>query len=142
MTQNKMDTSACLPWMSRWPRISACPRPLPVRQKIHSQFNGAQALNLTEMDADKVPFLDSPVSHTGLFGPAVEGFAERFTATPKSSQAIRHFLPKRYSSATASSRPKMAPRKSHATSCSASPKPRHSRLARPTHRSVGDPGPR
>ncbi len=58
-------------------------------------------LNLTEMDADKVPFLDSPVSPTGLFGPAVEGFAERLTATPKSSQAIRHFLPKRSSSATA-----------------------------------------
>ncbi len=36
-------------------------------------------LNLTEMkDADKVPFLDSPVSPTGLFGPAVEGFAKRF----------------------------------------------------------------
>ncbi len=32
-------------------------------------------LNLTEMKyADKVPFLDSPVSPTGLFGPAVEGF--------------------------------------------------------------------
>ncbi len=35
-------------------------------------------LMLTEIkDADKVPFLDSPVSPTGLFRPAVEGFTER-----------------------------------------------------------------
>ncbi len=67
-------------------------------------------MNLTEMkDANKIPFLDSPVSPTGLFGPAVEGFAERFTATQKSSQEIRHFLPKRSSPAAASSCPKMAP---------------------------------
>ncbi len=67
-------------------------------------------LNLTEMkDADKVPFLNSPVSPTGLFGPAVEGFAERFTAAQKSSQAMRHFLPKHSSSAAALNHPKMAP---------------------------------
>ncbi len=66
-------------------------------------------LNLTEMkDADKVPFLNSPVSPTGLFGPAVEGFAERFTAAQKSSQAMRHFLPKHSSSAAALNHPKMA----------------------------------
>ncbi len=64
-------------------------------------------LNLTEMkDVDKIPFLDSP---TGLFGPAVEGFAECFTAAQKSSQAIRHFLPKCSSSTATSSLPKMAP---------------------------------
>ncbi len=35
-------------------------------------------LNLTEMkDADKFSFLDSPVSL--VFGPAVKGFAQRFT---------------------------------------------------------------
>ncbi len=67
-------------------------------------------LNLTEMKgADMVPFVDFTVSPTGLFGPAVEGFAERFTATQKSSQAMRHFLPKYSNSAAASSRPKMAP---------------------------------
>lgn len=33
-------------------------------------------LNLTEIkDADKTVFLDSPVSPTGLFGSAVDGFA-------------------------------------------------------------------
>ncbi len=83
-------------------------------------------LNLMEMkDADKIPFLDSPVSPTGLFGPAVEGFAERVTAAQKSSQAMRNSCP----SAQLCSRlscPKMAltqqPAKAvpHHTSCSAS----------------------
>ncbi|KAL1248884.1 hypothetical protein QQF64_022202 [Cirrhinus molitorella] len=52
-------------------------------------------LSLTEIkDADKVPFLDSPVSPTGLFGPAVEGFAERFTAVQKTSHAMVGPAPK------------------------------------------------
>ncbi|KAL0147865.1 hypothetical protein M9458_056824 [Cirrhinus mrigala] len=51
-------------------------------------------LTLTEIkDADKVPFLDAPISPTGLFGPSVEGFAERFSAAQKTSQAMQHFLP-------------------------------------------------
>ncbi|KAI2646366.1 Titin [Labeo rohita] len=67
-------------------------------------------LTLTEIkDADKVPFLDAPLSPTGLFGPAVNGFAERFSAAQKTSQAMRHFLLKHSSSATASGRPKSAP---------------------------------
>ncbi|ROL50609.1 hypothetical protein DPX16_23879 [Anabarilius grahami] len=67
-------------------------------------------LNLTEIkDQDKTAFLDAPVSPSGLFGPAVEGFTERFTAAQKSSQAMRYFLPKRSSSASAPSRPRPAP---------------------------------
>ncbi|ROL54924.1 hypothetical protein DPX16_12793 [Anabarilius grahami] len=67
-------------------------------------------LNLTEIkDADKTAFLDAPVSPFGLFGPAVEGFTERFTAAQKSSQAMRHFLPKRSNSTSAFSRPRTAP---------------------------------
>ncbi len=66
-------------------------------------------LTLTEIkDTDKVSFLDAPISPSGLFGPAVEGFAERFTEAQKASQAMRHFLPKRSSSAAAQSRPKTA----------------------------------
>ncbi len=69
-------------------------------------------LTLTEIkDADKVPFLDAPISPNGLFGPAVEGFAEHFTEAQKLSQAMRHFLPKRSSSAAASGLPKSAPTK-------------------------------
>ncbi len=67
-------------------------------------------LTLTEIkDADKVFFLDAPISPSCLFGPAVEGFAERFTEAQKASQAMRHFLPKRSSSAVAQSCPKPAP---------------------------------
>ncbi len=41
-------------------------------------------LTLTEIeDADKVSFLDAPISPSGLFGPAVKGFAERFTEAQK-----------------------------------------------------------
>ncbi len=57
-------------------------------------------LTLTEIkDADRVSFLDAPISPSGLFGPAVKGFAERFTEAQKASQAMRHFLPKRSSPA-------------------------------------------
>ncbi len=76
-------------------------------------------LTMPEMkEADKVPFLDAPVSSGSLFGPAVEGFAERFTETQKSSQAMRYFLPKRTSSSSASSCPRLAP-----TQQTAKPKP-------------------
>ncbi len=56
-------------------------------------------------EADKASFLDALISSGSLFGPAVEGFAERFTEAQKSSQAMRHFLPKRTSASSASSRP-------------------------------------
>ncbi len=56
----------------------------------------------------QVLFLDALISSGSLFGPAVEGFAERFTEAQKSSQAMRHFLPKRTSSSSASSRPRSA----------------------------------
>ncbi len=65
-------------------------------------------LTMTEMkEADKVHFLGAPISSDSLFGPAVEGFAERFPEAQKSSQAMRHSLPKRisYSSATSCPRP-------------------------------------
>ncbi len=85
-------------------------------------------------DTDKVPFLDLPVSPTGLFGPSVERFAERFTAAQKLSQAMRHFLPKRSRSAqtpqpaktappATQPEPKPAPRdRSHSARCRSPPK--------------------
>lgn len=48
-------------------------------------------------------FPDFPVSSTRMFGPAVDGFAECFTATQKLSQAMCPLLPKRYSTAGVSS---------------------------------------
>ncbi|KAL0168644.1 hypothetical protein M9458_036866, partial [Cirrhinus mrigala] len=89
-------------------------------------------LTFTEIkNTDKVPFLDSPVSPTGLFRPAVEGFAKHFTAAQKSSLAMRHFLPKRSSSSAASSHPKPAPTQQpakpvpSAAQSTPKPEPRH-----------------
>ncbi len=108
-------------------------------------------------EADKIPFLDAPISSGSLFGPAVEGFAERFTESQKSSQAMRHFLPKRTSSTSASSRPKSAPTQQTAKPVSTTPEPDLRRRARAHARqddtaharqddtaplSAKDPGPR
>ncbi|KAI2659540.1 Protein crumbs [Labeo rohita] len=63
--------------------------------------------HLTEIkDADKIGFLELLVSPKGLFGPAMDGVAERFTAAQKSSQTMRHLLPKCSSSAAGTSRQK------------------------------------
>ncbi len=58
-------------------------------------------------DTDKVRFLNSPVSQTGLFGDVVENFAQQFSAVQKQSEAISHILPRR--SAVASTLPPAAP---------------------------------
>ncbi len=58
-------------------------------------------------DTNKVRFLNSPVSQTGLFGDAVENFAQQFSAVQKQSEAISHILPRR--SAVASTLPPAAP---------------------------------
>ncbi len=96
-------------------------------------------LTITEMkEAGKVPFLHAPVSSSSLFGPAVEGFAEHFTEAQKSSQ-LQHFLPKRISSSSASSRSRPAPIQQTAKPPPTVPEPRtpegrrdrgHSRSAR------------
>ncbi len=66
----------------------------PSHRKVYGRTGGALWLTLTEIkDADKVSFLDAPISPSGLFGPAVKGFAERFTEAQKASQVMRHFLP-------------------------------------------------
>ncbi|CAM4673876.1 unnamed protein product [Leuciscus chuanchicus] len=79
-------------------------------------------LNLTEIrDADKTAFLDSPVTPSGLFGPSVSGFAERFTEAQKASSAMKHFLPKRSSSAQR--RPKSTPRPERVVSQVLQPRP-------------------
>ncbi len=81
-------------------------------------------LTMMEMkEVDKVPFLDAPVSSGSLFGPAVEGFAERFTEAQKSSQMMRHFLPKCTSSSSASSCPRHAPTQQTAKPTPTTPEP-------------------
>ncbi len=58
-------------------------------------------------NTDKVRFLNSPVSQTGLFSDAVENFAQQFSAVQKQSEAISHILPRW--SAVASTPPPAAP---------------------------------
>ncbi len=89
-------------------------------------------LTLTEIkNADRVSFLDAPISPSGLFGPAVEGFAERFTEAQKASQAMRHFLPKRSSPAAAQSRPRTAPTQQPAKPAPAVSAPQPARTQQP-----------
>ncbi len=112
----------------------------------------ALLLHLKMKEADKVPFLDAPVSSGSLFGPAVEGFAGLFTEAQKSSQAMRHFLPKRTSSSTASSCPRPAPTQQIAKPMPATPEPdllrvgeiegAHARHDATPSRSAKDPGPK
>ncbi len=53
-------------------------------------------LTLADMrEADKHRFLDSPISQAGLFGEAVEDFAQQFSAAQKQTEAFRHILPRR-----------------------------------------------
>ncbi len=93
-------------------------------------------LTLTEIkDADRVSFLDAPISPSGLFGPAVKGFAERFTEAQKASQAMRHFLPKRSSPAAAQSRPRTAPTQQPAKPAPAVFAPQPARTQQPRGRS-------
>ncbi len=63
-------------------------------------------LCLDMKEADKARFLNAPVSQTGLFGDAVENFAQQFSAAQKQTEAIRHILPRR--AAAASTRPPAA----------------------------------
>lgn len=64
-------------------------------------------------DTDKTALLDSPISPLGLFGSAVDGFAECFTTAQKLSQAMLHFLPKQASSSAASSCSKLSLTQQH-----------------------------
>ncbi len=58
-------------------------------------------------EVDKARFLNAPVSQTGLFGDAVENFAQQFSTAQKQTEAIRHILPRR--AAAASTRPPALP---------------------------------
>ncbi|KAI2662325.1 Dihydroxy-acid dehydratase [Labeo rohita] len=52
-------------------------------------------LNLAQMsDADKVRFLDTPISQAGLFSDTFEDFAQQFSAVQKQAEAIKHIWPR------------------------------------------------
>ncbi|KAI2648848.1 ORF V: Enzymatic polyprotein [Labeo rohita] len=72
-------------------------------------------LNLAEMrDAEKARFLDAPISQAGLFGEAVEEFAQQFSTAKQQTEAIKHILPRRAASAGSAQptqQPPSAPRR-------------------------------
>ncbi len=66
-------------------------------------------LTLADMrESDKHRFLDSPISQAGLFGEALEDFAQQFSAAQKQTEAFRHILPRR-SAAVSTPPPAAAP---------------------------------
>ncbi len=46
-------------------------------------------------EQEKVQFLNAPMSQTGLFGDAVESFAQQFSAAQKQTEAIKHIMRRR-----------------------------------------------
>ncbi|CAM4463382.1 unnamed protein product [Leuciscus chuanchicus] len=94
-------------------------------------------LTLSEMpDSERSVFLDAPVSATGLFGSSVKDFADRFAEVQKTSQAMKHFLPKRSSSASGRSKQPSA-RSSQPPPPAAASQRRQARDQRPRSRSAG-----
>ncbi len=96
-------------------------------------------LTLADMrESDKHRFLDSPISQAGLFGEAVEDFAQQFSAAQKQTEAFRHILP-RQSAAVSTPPPAAAPppdrrrRRPPAASTSAPARPQQQPSQWPQH---------
>ncbi len=96
-------------------------------------------LTLADMrESDKDRFLDSPISQAGLFGEAVEDFAQQFSAAQKQTEAFRHILPRR-SAAVSTPPPAAAPpparrrRRPPAASTSAPARPQQQPSQWPQH---------
>ncbi len=95
-------------------------------------------LTLADMrESDKHRFLDSPISQAGLFGEAVEDFAQQFSAAQKQTEAFR-ILPRR-SAAVSTPPPAAAPpparrrRRPPAASTSAPARPQQQPSQWPQH---------
>ncbi len=80
-------------------------------------------------ESDKHRFLDSTISQAGLFGGAVEDFAQQFSAAQKQTEAFHHILPRR-SNAVSTPPPAAAP---PAASTSAPARPQQQPSQRPQH---------
>ncbi len=63
-------------------------------------------------EQEKVQFLNAPVSQTGLFGDAVESFAQQFSAAQKQTEAFKHIMRRRKPAAsTPAAAPQLARRR-------------------------------
>ncbi|CAM4454333.1 unnamed protein product [Leuciscus chuanchicus] len=101
-------------------------------------------LTISEMsESERAAFLDAPLSPAGLFGTSVKDFAERFAVVQKASQAMKHFLPKRSSSAAGRTKPSAQSSQPQPPPTAATSQRRQARSARPRSRSSGrSPAPR
>ncbi len=52
-------------------------------------------LCLTDMEQEKVQFLNAPMSQNGLFDDAVDSFAQQFSAAQRQTEANRHIMYRR-----------------------------------------------
>ncbi|XDV39747.1 hypothetical protein PO909_008938 [Leuciscus waleckii] len=97
----------------------------------------------SESESERAAFLDAPLSPAGLFGTSVKDFAERFAEVQKASQAMKHFLPKRSSSAAGRAKPFAQSSQPQPPPTAATSQRRQARSARPRSRSSGRrPAPR
>ncbi|KAI2653661.1 Gag-Pol polyprotein [Labeo rohita] len=81
-------------------------------------------LNLSQMsDADKVRFLDAPISQAGLFYDTVEDFAQQFSPVQKQIEAIKHILPRRESTKPLGARPPSPCRRGRPPTAAKTPAP-------------------
>ena len=69
-------------------------------------------LNLADMcEPDRTRLLDAPISQAGLFGGAVEDFAQQFSTAQKQTEAIKHILPRRSAAQPSAQNPQPARRR-------------------------------
>ncbi|KAI2648081.1 hypothetical protein H4Q32_018084 [Labeo rohita] len=79
-------------------------------------------------DADKVCFLDAPISQAGLFGDTVKDFAQQFSAVQKQTEAIKHILPRRESTKPPAAKSAPARRRGRLPAASTSAPPAEMKL--------------
>ncbi|CAM4725737.1 unnamed protein product [Leuciscus chuanchicus] len=81
-------------------------------------------------------FLDAPLSSAGLFGTSVKDFVERFAEVQKASQAMKHFLLKRSSSAAGRAKPSARSSQPQPPPTAATSQRRQAQSSRPRSRST------
>ncbi len=117
MVQLDRPLPPCTPWPSckstRPRRSSSCTKVTAraLGQTISTLVVQERHLWLTLADmreSDKHRFLDSPISQAGLFGEAVEDFAQQFSAAQKQTETFCYILPRR-SAAVSTLPPTAAP---------------------------------
>ncbi|KAL1254470.1 hypothetical protein QQF64_016699 [Cirrhinus molitorella] len=75
-------------------------------EDVSGSGRSSRRSSVPDTDPEMMAMLSRAAGKTGLFGDAVENFAQQFSAAQKQSEAIKHILPRR--AAAASTRPPAA----------------------------------